>query len=154
MCDTYEHCQGRMAEFRDRLKYVEGATGVAVAVGSKVVSVDLFDQPATCRKVWDRLLSGLVLDALEAAPATRGAAVAEVQFDLLEYVVYSFWQTGGCAGVADVQGALATLNTAPWRHSPAVGSGQEFRARWEGDRYASALVCGGEVLHASLVMAG
>jgi len=47
---------------------VEGATGLAVAIGNKVVALDLFDKPATCRKVWNRLLSGLVLDALEAQP--------------------------------------------------------------------------------------
>ena len=33
MSDTYETYQGRLDEFRERLKYVEGATGLAVAVG-------------------------------------------------------------------------------------------------------------------------
>ena len=40
----------RLAEFRERLKYVEGATGLAVAVGPKVVAVDVFDKPSTCRE--------------------------------------------------------------------------------------------------------
>ena len=34
------------------------------ALGGKVVSVDLFDKPATLAKLWDRLLQGIALDAL------------------------------------------------------------------------------------------
>ena len=66
MSDTFENYKERVAEFQDKLKYVEGASGVAVAIGKKIVAVDMFDKPATCRKVWNRLLSGFVLDALEA----------------------------------------------------------------------------------------
>jgi hypothetical protein len=43
MADTYAAYQGRLAEYRERLKYVEGVTGLAVAVGGRVVSLDLFD---------------------------------------------------------------------------------------------------------------
>jgi hypothetical protein len=130
MADTYEAHVGRLAEFRERLKCVEGASGVAVAVGGKVVSVDLFDKPATCRKVWDRLLSGVILDALEA-----GTAEQRVE-------------------VADVRGALDGLRDAPWQQTPAVGAGEEFRAEVDGNRHASALTHGGTVVHGSLVLAG
>ena len=68
MSDTFETNRARLEEFRDRLKYVEGATGLAVAVGNKVVALDLFDKPVTCGRVWDRLLSGVVMDALEESP--------------------------------------------------------------------------------------
>ena len=98
MADTYESHQGRLAEFRDRLKYVEGAAGLAVAVGGKVVAVDLFDKPATCRKVWDRLLSGVVMDALEAAAGGEAG--------------------GRCGGGRGPGG----IRDAPWKQSPAVGS--------------------------------
>jgi hypothetical protein len=175
MADTFDHCQPRIAEFCDCLRYVEGASGVAGAVGRKVVSVDLFDQPATCRKVWGRLLSGLILDALEPTseparaakpiPEPSGAGVAHLPFDLLEYLISSFWQAPGPAGVAEVGPAMATaevvdvwsalvlLNDARWRPGEAVGAGQELRTELPGGRYASALVCGGEVLHGSLVTA-
>ena len=66
MADTYESQRPRLEEFRARLGYVEGATGMAVAVGPTVVAIDVFDKPATCRKIWDRLLSGFIMDALEA----------------------------------------------------------------------------------------
>jgi hypothetical protein len=127
MADTYEDHRGRLEEFRDRLKYVEGAAGLAVAVGDRVVSVDVFDKPPTCRKVWDRLLTGLVLDALEASPAVPkpdNHRVAET---------------------------VAALRDAPWHQTPAAAAGQEYRAELPGDRHASALTCEGAVLHGSLV---
>ena len=58
MTDTFEAHQHRVTDFREELQYVDGACGLAVAVGNKVVAVDLFDKATTCRKVWDRLLSG------------------------------------------------------------------------------------------------
>jgi hypothetical protein len=129
MADTFESYQGRLAEYRESLKYVAGATGVAVAVGTKVVALDLFDKPSTCAKVWDRLLSGVVMDALEAG------AAAEV------------------AHRADVEGLLARLKDSTWEPAPAVGEGQEYRFDADSQTHASALVCGGSVLHGSVAVA-
>ena len=64
MSDAFDSYQDRIASYRDKLKYVDNATGMAVAIGDKVVSVDLFDKPSTCQKVWDRMLSGVVFDAM------------------------------------------------------------------------------------------
>ena len=50
MADTFESYRGRLDEFREQLKYVEGATGVAIALGKQVVALDLFDKPSTCRE--------------------------------------------------------------------------------------------------------
>ena len=130
MSDTYDSYQTRMEEFRQRLGYVEGATGLAVAVGQSVVALDLFDKPSTCAKVWDRLLSGVVMDALE-APAEQARLDGDV-----------------------VKQALAVLRDAPWQQTQAVGAGEEYRAQLEGDRHASALTCGGAPVHVSLVLAG
>jgi len=68
MADTYENLADKMTEYREKLKYPEGAVGVAVAVGPKVVCVDVFDKPATCQKAWDRLLSGCIVDAWKGLP--------------------------------------------------------------------------------------
>jgi hypothetical protein len=128
MADTYDAHRDSLAEFRARLGYVGGAAGLAVAVGSKVVSVDLFDKPDTCRKVWDRLLTGFVMDALEGGMASDrpdGDAVREM---------------------------LTTLREAPWRPTPAAGAGEEFRSDWVDQRHASALTCDGTVLHGSLIV--
>ena len=129
MSDTYESYQGRLTEFRQRLKNVEGATGLAVAVGKKVVALDLFDKPSTCAKVWDRLLSGVIMDALEEAP------------------------TDQVASRPDVELLLSRLRDAAWEPAPAVGEGQEFRSDADPETHASALVFEDSVLHGSVVVA-
>jgi hypothetical protein len=130
MADTYDAYLHRLDEFRGQLPYVEGATGLATAVGGRVVSLDVFDRPSTCRKIWDRLLTGVVLDALEAGP------------------------TEGQAGAAGVQQLAAHLGSVPWQPTPAAGVGEEFRAEAAGGIHASALVYGGAVVHGSIVAGG
>src|SRR5262249_34476266 len=100
MAGTYTAHPDRLSEVAGRLQYVEGASGLAVAVGGKVVSVDLFDKPATCRKVWGRLLTGVVMDALEAGP------------------------TEEAVGQEKVEEALACLRRAPWQQTQPVGVGE------------------------------
>jgi hypothetical protein len=129
MADTYENYKDRLAEYRNRLKYVEGATGLAVAVGKKIVSVDIFDKPSTCQKVWDRLLTGMILDALEAGPSEERVEKT------------------------DAEKLLMTLRDLSWEQTPAVGVGDEFRYGGA-DQHASALVYDGSVVHGSLVLAG
>lgn len=129
MADTFENHRERLDEFRESLRYVEGATGVAVAVGTRVVAMDLFDRPSTCAKVWNRLLSGVVMDALEAGPADQ------------------------VAQPSDVEGLLARLKDGEWEPAPAVGEGQEYRYDADAETHASALVCGGSVLHGSVAVA-
>jgi hypothetical protein len=130
MSDTFDSYRARLDEFRDRLRYVEGATGVAVAVGPDVVAVDLFDRPSTCRKVWDRLLSGVVMDALEAREPATPAEPAKV---------------------ADL---LARVTAAAWEPAPAVGEGQEFRSDAVPSVHASALLFDDAMLHGSVVVGG
>ena len=129
MADTYESHRGRLEEFRAKLGYVEGATGLAVAVGPAIVALDLFDKPSTCRKVWDRLLSGFVMDALEES------------------------QAGSPAEPAQVEALLKRLQAAPWQESPAVGEGDEFRAEAGTETHASALTFSAHLLHGSAMMA-
>ena len=128
MSDTYETHRGRLDEFRAKLGYVDGATGLAVAVGPAVVALDLFDKPSTCRKVWDRLLSGFVMDALEET------------------------QAGSPADPAQVDALLKRLQAAPWQKSPAVGEGEEFRAEAGPETHASALTLSAHLLHGSAML--
>lgn len=130
MADTYERYRHRLAEFQERLPYVAGATGLAVAVGGKVLSIDLFDKPATCRKVWNRLLTGFTMDALEAEPALQPAQVEDVQL------------------------VLMPLRTAAWQRIPPVGAGEEFRFETPDGKAGSALLYNGSVIHGSLILAG
>jgi hypothetical protein len=130
MADTYEAHHVRLDEFKDRLKYVEGASGLAVAIGNRVLSVDLFDKPSTCRKVWSRLLTGVVMDALEAGPAQEQV------------------------GMDKVEETLVSLRGAPWQQTQPVGVGEEYRSDTKDGRHATALVLGESVIHGSLVTAG
>ena len=92
--------------------------------------MDLFDKPTTCRKVWDRLMSGYVLDALE-AEAEEGQAEA-----------------------ADVEQLLGTANALPWQKADPVGEGEEYRAQQGEDVHASALTLHDSPVHVSVVVAG
>ncbi len=130
MADTYRQYDSKLKEAQERLHYVEGATGVAVAIGRKVVGLDLFDKPETCRKVWNRLLTGVAIEALETQEKAEDAAAE-----------------------ADVRSVLDRLSAAEWSPAPAVGEGSEFRYDPEPGTHASALVFDNAVLHGSLVVA-
>jgi hypothetical protein len=129
MSDTFETYRDRIAEYQNSLPYVEGASGLAAAIGGRIVSVDLFDKPSTCRRVWDRLLSGMVFDALEVAPDEH--PVAE----------------------ADVEQLLAKIGDLHWHDVAAVGEGSEFRAESPRGDHGSALLFEDVVVHGSVMPA-
>jgi hypothetical protein len=129
MSDTFDTYQDQLAVYREKIKYVEGATGVAVAIGKKVVALDLFDKPSTCEKVWGRLLSGLVMDALEEGVSS-----------------------GGAAEVGDVERLLADTGKAEWEQVDAAGEGEEFRSEFKDD-HGSALTFDDNLVHGSVVAA-
>jgi hypothetical protein len=127
MSDCFDTYRDRIADFRDRLQYVDGATGVAVAVGARVVSVDVFDKPETCQKVWGRLLSGVVFDALEADKAEKPADATAVER------------------------VLENSRGLSWEPSEAVGEGEEYRASSPQGDHASALLFDGVLVHGSVL---
>jgi hypothetical protein len=48
-----------------------GALGVVVAVGNRIICVDVFGSPALFRKMWPKLLRSYVIDAMQSRPAGR-----------------------------------------------------------------------------------
>jgi hypothetical protein len=100
MADTYESYRSSLADYQANLTYPDGAVGMAAAVGGVVVSVDVFDSPETCQRVWPRVLTGLAMDALEATPA---------------------------AADPDVSAVLDAFRSAAWQPVPAAGVGEEYR---------------------------
>lgn len=130
MSDTYDANQERLTEFRTRMHSVKNAVGIAVAVGGKITTIDLFDKPATCEKVWDRLLSGAIMDAIESREESKHVESS------------------------DVAQAIAGLNGLPWQTAESVGEGNEYRAESPNGDYASALVVAGVLIHGSVVCAG
>ena len=93
------------------------------------MALDLFDRPATCGRVWDRILSGVVMDALE-----------EPRSDQL-------------AQTSDVEKLISRLKARDWEPAPAVGLGQEFRLDPDPATHASALMFEDSMLHGSVVVA-
>ncbi len=125
LADTMTQHKPHIDRHVAEVAYAEGAAGLAVAVGGKIVSVDLFDAAETCRKVWPRVISGMALDAMEEPGASTVTA-------------------------AEVEAALAGLAAEPWQPVRAAGAGEEERsesARWHG----SALALNGNLVHGSLV---
>ena len=130
MSDTFDTYKERVADFQDKLKYVDGASGMAVAIGKKIVAVDVFDKPSTCGKVWQRMMSGYALDALE-EQADQAPAEA-----------------------ADVERLLGTAIGLPWEKAEPVGEGEEYRAQQDEEVHASALAFHDMPVHISVVVAG
>jgi len=128
MADAFDAYKEQVADFREKLKYVDGASGVAVVIGKHVVGCDLFDKPSTCRKVWDRLLSGLVFDALEAKESSEHA------------------------GTSDIDQLLKTTSDAAWQPTEPIGEGEEYRAELGHGEQASALTFHDSLVHGSVLM--
>ena len=129
MSDAFTAHQNRHAEFRERLKPVDGANGMAVAVGPRIMAVDFFDKASTCRKMWDRLLSRIFFDAMEGG------------------------EVGAFATVAEVENLLRAASDLNWEEAQSVGEGEEFRTESPKGDIASVLVFEGAVLHGSVVTA-
>ncbi|MBA4186671.1 MAG: hypothetical protein C0467_01495 [Planctomycetaceae bacterium] len=128
MADTMSAKKPEMDRAVAEVKYVEGAAGLVVAVGGKVVAVDLFDAPETCRKLWPQLVSGVALDALEEKEGTAPQS-------------------------SDVVAALDALRAGPWQSVPPAGAGEEQRAEIAGRWHGSLLSLDGNLVHGSVVTA-
>ena len=103
----------------------EGARGVVAAIGGRFVAVDLFDRPATLRRVWPRLVAGYALDAIAS----------------LDEEPQHF-------GVADAQTVLEEVGGVPCQPCPSVGLGQDWRFE-SPDLLGHALVVDDTCLHLS-----
>ena len=124
--EVFETKRKQVAEFRTKATYAPGATGMAVAVGGRVVAVDVFDKPSTCEKVWDRMLSGCLLDV------TQADSEAEA------------------ADKSAVERLLKSAQQATWKQIQSVGEGEEHRAQ-VGEDHASVLSLQGTVVHGSVL---
>ena len=116
-------------ELRRDLRYPEGATGLAVAIHGSPVGIDLFDQPDSLRKVWDRMVVlGLTFEALD-----LGDAEAQGDNDGKPVRLY-----------------MESLKEMRWQESGTVGLGTAYRAVGGDGSLAAALVVDGRLLHLSL----
>jgi hypothetical protein len=130
MSAAFETHQQELAEFREHLKYVDGASGMAVVIGKRVVGCDLFDKASTCRKVWDRLLSGVTLEAIAKK------------------------ETGAETAVSDIDQWLELKRAAAWQAATPIGEGEEYRAEFPNGDQASALTFEEALVHGSVLAGG
>lgn len=64
MHDIYREKSASLSDYERAFPVVEGAVGMAVAIGGHLVGLDTFDQPATASRVWRKLVRSYALDAL------------------------------------------------------------------------------------------
>jgi hypothetical protein len=125
MSDTFETHQDRIEEYLERLKPVKNSVGMAVAIADQLVCLDILDSPKTCEQVWERFVSGFILDALEAPSEYQQVSVSEVESLLL------------------------SVSGLSWEEAPTVGEGQDYRAENE-TTAASVLTFEDNLVHASV----
>ncbi|GIW81864.1 MAG: hypothetical protein KatS3mg105_3671 [Gemmatales bacterium] len=126
LSDTFEHLKDVLADCCSRFAYADGATGLAIGVGSRIVSFDLFDKPETCRRFWQRIIASCALDALDVPP--EKTAVQK----------------------SDVEKLVQRINAAKWLKSEAVGEGEEYRFDDNGTQ-GSALCLGDCPVHVTVI---
>jgi hypothetical protein len=128
MSDASEAHRARVTELRGKLPYAEGDSGIAVALGDRVVAIDVFDKPETCKAFWGRIAESLLLDAAEAPHPQCRANRSELAVKLYNTKVMRWQQV-----------------------EPVIGLGEQYRAR-DNDMASTALIVDGNLLHLSVSM--
>jgi hypothetical protein len=135
--DLYAREASDVAALEQAFPYPEGAVGAAVAIGGRLVALELFDRPATARKLWSRLVQGAVRAHLD---HQRLVAVGAVAAPTHRYPDRE--ALGRLLGRVKAAQADAL-------ESPAVGEGTDVR--FATDRISGAsLVREGRVVHAEV----
>ena len=130
LSDVLETHRERVDDLRCRLPYPAGTSGIMVVLGGRVVSVDVFHKPSTLEQLWDRLVQGVALDALEFCGT--GCQADDIGEPVRLYKEM----------VRNVQ----------WQRVKSVGLGETFRAAGDDDSLATALVVDGVPIHVSMSM--
>jgi hypothetical protein len=126
MADAVVQRRGDLDGMANKLRCPADAVGVMAVINGRLAVMDVFDQPATLAKLWDRLIVGYATDAISRANVDAAISSAFDAIALLE-------QTNGIE--CEVH--------------PAVDLGEEWR--FEGEQLVgSALVTDGVAVHLSV----
>lgn len=80
MSAMYDRHERDVSTYREQIKPVAGQSGAAFAIDGQLIGIELFDSESAFRRLFDKVLSGYVLDAVERPESTHsGATVAEVR---------------------------------------------------------------------------
>jgi hypothetical protein len=127
--DTVLERRHEIAPWRQALPWIDGAQGIAVALGGGATLADFFDRPETCRTIWPHLVTAAVLDAM-AKPLDRRPADRD-----------------------DVERLLTRVAELPWWDVDGLG-GRERRGGNGGVLHASLFQVEGATLHGSIIDGG
>ena len=122
MADLYAAHAAALAAYVEALPPRPGQVGAVFAIAGEVRGVELFDYPATLRRLYPKLVRSYALDAVEVAMTAPGDEVP------------------------DPRPFLAQLMAATATAHPAVGEGQDWRLSGEGVT-GGALVARGRLVH-------
>jgi hypothetical protein len=86
MHDAVDQRQNSISSYLDALKYPASARGVAVAINGRFAAMDMFDKPETLERIWTRLLTGYVIDAIGQRASQAKIFSANAAEMLLEHV--------------------------------------------------------------------
>ena len=125
MDTAFREKQLDLNSFLEKLRFVEGTTGVIAAINGRLVCADLFDSTETCGKLLRQLISTYALDALGKH----------------KEVTYT-----PSTGVEDIGRFISLVESAKFESFASPGMGTDVRFDGDGFR-GSALVCEDRVIH-------
>ena len=101
MKDVAEQQRESLDNYLKALDYPIESRGVAVAVNGRFVALDLFDQPKTLERIWSRLISGYVMDAIIRMSNQKRTFTAKGGRALLEHITEIVCQPCPTVGVGE-----------------------------------------------------
>lgn len=125
MAAVFEQCAPDLEAYERALPPGDAQVGALFFVAGAVSGLDLFDSPATLRKLWGKLVASYALDAIEAAAGGK---------------------TKEFSGAALADGFLAAVGKARAERFPALGLGEDVRLTARGVA-GGALVNENRVVH-------
>lgn len=130
MAAMYEDHAASVDEFVAALPAVPGQAGAMFTIDGVLVGLDLFDHPATFRKLLPKLVRSYALDAIDAGLMARNGAA------------------GSASGHAAPETFLEELRRADAQTFPAIGEGEDLRLTGK-QLTGGALIARGRVVHLS-----
>lgn len=136
--DVYERDAASGAEMAAAFPYPTGATGVAIAVGGRLVALELFADASTLERRWPRLVEAAVSSHLDHQRAVKAGLIP---------AAHHRYPDEGALGrmVKRATTALAGASTVP-----SIGRGTDVRFAAE-KVHGAALVVDGRLVHLELL---
>jgi hypothetical protein len=126
MFDIYETHMKRIDEYAGAFTASDRQVGAAFAINGEVIGFDLFDSPATFKKLLPKLVRSYALDAIESAEKKSASGLSAIS----------------------VKELLLSVTKAEAKTFPAVGEGMDVRITAP-NVMAAGLVAKGRVVHLS-----